>query len=136
MTTVADSMEGRANAALPRPRQAGAHEHPLPDDLVELIAVRFRVLGEPKRIKLLDRLRNGEATVQALVAATGASQQNVSKHLGVLLREGIVGRRKEGNFVHYSIVDHDVFSLCENVCGGLQRRLDALRDIVGPPRDA
>jgi DNA-binding transcriptional ArsR family regulator len=134
MTTVGDTREGRADAALPGPRQAGAREHPLPDDLVELIAVRFRVLGEPMRIKLLDRMRTGEATVQALVAATGASQQNVSKHLGVLLREGIVGRRKEGNFVHYSIVDPGVFSLCEDVCGDLQRRLDALREIVGPPR--
>ena len=103
MTTVADSREGRANAALPRPRQAGAHEHPLPDDLVELIAVRFRVLGEPMRIKLLDRLRNGEATVQALVAATGASHQIFSKHLRVLLDAGIVSRSKHGNHVRYSI---------------------------------
>jgi len=132
MTIATDTGEGGANAAVPRPQQTGVHEHPLPDDLVELIAVRFRVLGEPMRIKLLDRLREGEATVDSLVAATGASQQNVSKHLGVLLREGIVGRRKDGNYVHYSIVDHGVFALCASVCGDLQRRLDALRDIVGP----
>ncbi len=60
--------------------------HPLPDPLVELIAQRFRVIGEPMRIKLLDRLRDGPATVGELVAALGASQQNVSKHLGVLHR--------------------------------------------------
>ena len=70
--------------------------HPLPDALVELIARRFRVLGEPMRIRLLDRLRDGEATVQELTEALGASQQNVSKHLGVLLDAGIVGRRKDG----------------------------------------
>lgn len=37
--------------------------HPLPDPLVDLIAQRFRIMGEPMRIKLLDRLRDGEATV-------------------------------------------------------------------------
>jgi DNA-binding transcriptional ArsR family regulator len=94
--------------------------------LIERIAERFRVLGEPMRIKLLEALREGEASVQDLQEATGASQQNVSKHLGVLLRAGIVGRRKEGNFSVYSIVDPMVFSLCEEVCGGMRRELDAL----------
>ena len=69
--------------------------HPLPDALVELIAQRFRVIGEPMRIRLLDRLRDGAATVQELTEATGASQQNVSKHLGVLLQAGIVSREKQ-----------------------------------------
>ena len=59
--------------------------HPLPDLLADLIAQRFKVLSEPMRIKLLDRLRGGDATVQELQQALGASQQNVSKHLGVLL---------------------------------------------------
>jgi DNA-binding transcriptional ArsR family regulator len=94
--------------------------------LVELIAERFRILSEPMRIMLLDALREGEATVQELQEATGASQQNVSKHLGVLLRSGIVARRKEGNFSVYSIADEAVFSLCEEVCGGLRRQLSEL----------
>ena len=100
--------------------------HPLPAPLAELIAERFRILGEPMRIKLLDALREGEATVQDLEEATGASQQNVSKHLGVLLRAGIVARRKQGNFSIYSIADEAIFSLCEEVCGGLQRQLSEL----------
>jgi DNA-binding transcriptional ArsR family regulator len=100
--------------------------HPLPAPLVELIAERFRVLSEPMRIRLLDALREGEATVQELEAATGASQQNVSKHLGVLLRSGIVARRKEGNFAVYAILDEAVFALCEEVCGGLRRQLSEL----------
>ena len=100
--------------------------HPLPAPLAELIAERFRILGEPMRIRLLDALREGEATVQELEEATGASQQNVSKHLGVLLRAGIVARRKEGNFSVYSIADEAIFSLCEEVCGGLQRQLSEL----------
>ena len=105
--------------------------HPLPDDLIELIAERFRVLGEPTRIKLLDRLREGEATVLELTELIGTTQQNISKHLGVLQRAGIVTRRKQGNFANYRIVDEGVFSLCEAVCGSLQKRVESLRELVG-----
>jgi DNA-binding transcriptional ArsR family regulator len=105
--------------------------HPLPEPLVELIAERFRVLGEPMRIRLLDALREAPATVQELQEATGASQQNVSKHLGVLLRSGLVSRSKEGNFSLYAIADEAVFELCEQVCGGLRRQLDEL-DVLVP----
>jgi DNA-binding transcriptional ArsR family regulator len=104
--------------------------HPLPDDLVELIAERFRALSEPTRIKLLDRLREGEATVLELTTLIGTTQQNVSKHLGVLQRSGVVARRKQGNFAYYRIVDEDVFALCDVVCGGLQRRVGTLHELV------
>ena len=104
--------------------------HPLPDDLVELIARRFRVLGEPMRIKLLDRLRQGEATVNELTDALGGSQQNVSKHLAVLTEVGILGRRKERTHVYYRIADDSVFALCEQVCGSVQQQVRALNEIV------
>jgi DNA-binding transcriptional ArsR family regulator len=74
--------------------------HPLPDDLVELIAERFRALAEPTRIRLLDRLRDGEVSVLELSDLVGTTQQNVSKHLVLLQRAGIVARRKEGNFAY------------------------------------
>ena len=99
-----------------------ALSHPLPEPVVDLVAQRFRALGEPLRIRLLEQLMTGEANVQELVTATGAGQQNVSKHLGVLLHAGIVGRRKEGNFVHYRIVDEVVYTLCEQVCDSLARQ--------------
>jgi DNA-binding transcriptional ArsR family regulator len=105
--------------------------HPLPAELVELIAQRFRALAEPTRIKLLDQLREGEATVLELTAAIGTTEQNVSKHLGVLRRAGIVARRKQGNFSLYSIDDEGVFTLCEHVCGSLQRRFEALSELTG-----
>jgi DNA-binding transcriptional ArsR family regulator len=100
--------------------------HPLPQPLAELIAQRFRVLGEPMRIKLLDRLRQGDATVTELHYALGASQQNVSKHLGVLLRAGLVSRTKQGTAARYAIADEGVFKLCDDVCGGLRRQLSEL----------
>jgi len=107
--------------------------HPLPDDLVELIAARFRVLGEPTRIRLLDVLRDGEATVLELTACVATTQQNVSKHLGLLQQSGLVARRKHGNFVSYRIADPTVYTLCEAVCGSLRDRYDALRGITAPP---
>ena len=84
------------------------------------------------RIRLLDRLRDGEATVQELTTALSASQQNVSKHLQVLLDAGIVGRRKDGNFAYYSVADHGVFALCEHVCGSMRRQLGELSALVSP----
>ncbi len=104
--------------------------HPLPDPLVELIARRFRVIGEPMRIRLLDCLREGEATVLELTDALDASQQNVSKHLQVLLEAGIVGRRKQGTYAYYSIADEAVLALCEQVCGSLQRQFADLNALV------
>ena len=104
--------------------------HPLPDDLVELIARRFRAVGEPMRIRLLDQLRDGEATVGELSDALEASQQNISKHLAVLADAGILGRRKEGNHVFYRIVDEGVLTLCEDVCGSLQQQLKSLSALV------
>jgi DNA-binding transcriptional ArsR family regulator len=108
--------------------------HPVPDELVELIARRFRAIGEPMRIKLLDRLRDGEATVNELSEAIGASQQNVSKHLALLAEAGILGRRKDGNRVYYRIADEGVFKLCEDVCGSIQEQLASLSELVGEVR--
>ena len=105
--------------------------HPLPDAMVELIARRFRVIGEPMRIRILDRLRGGEATVAELTQSLGTSQQNVSKHLGVLHDAGILGRRKRGTHTLYAIADASVLGLCEQVCGGLQRQFSELAELVG-----
>jgi DNA-binding transcriptional ArsR family regulator len=104
--------------------------HPLPEPLVELIAQRFRVIGEPMRIRILDGLRDGPATVGELRDRLGTTQQNVSKHLGVLHQAGIVGREKRGNHTVYSIADETVFDLCEQVCGGLRRRIAELDGVL------
>jgi DNA-binding transcriptional ArsR family regulator len=106
--------------------------HPLPEPLIELVAQRFRVLGEPMRIRLLDRLREGDATVGELQQALGASQQNVSKHLGILHAAGMVSRTKQGNSTRYAISDPSVFELCDQVCGGVRRQLQELEAILQP----
>jgi DNA-binding transcriptional ArsR family regulator len=103
---------------------------PLPAPLVEHIAGRFKALSDPKRIEILDRLRNGERSVSELVAEVGGSQQNISKHLATLHAEGVVGRRKEGTRVLYRIEDEGVLDLCEHVCGSLERRVSELRELI------
>jgi DNA-binding transcriptional ArsR family regulator len=105
--------------------------HPLPEPIVELVARRFRVIGEPMRIRILDRLRDGEATVAELTEHLATSQQNVSKHLGVLHEAGILSRRKDGTSTLYAIADESVLALCEQVCGGLQRQFSDLAELVG-----
>ena len=97
---------------------------------MELLARRFHVLGEPMRIRLLDQLRDGEATVHDLAAGADASQQNVSKHLNVLFEAGIVARRKAGTQVYYRVVDEGVFELCASVCGSVQRHVSGLNAML------
>lgn len=110
--------------------QSPATPHPLPGPLVDVIAQRFRVLGEPMRIRLLDRLRESDASVTELQEALGASQQNVSKHLGILHAAGVVSRTKHGTTVRYAISDPGVFDLCDQVCGSVRRQLSELDAIL------
>ena len=97
---------------------------------MELIAQRFRIIGEPMRIRMLDALRDGPMTINELAEALGASQQNVSKHVGVLAQAGIVGREKDGTRVRCFIADASVFELCELVCGGLRQQVAELDQLL------
>jgi DNA-binding transcriptional ArsR family regulator len=103
-------------------------------DLAEMIAARLRVIGDPNRIRILDQLRDGERSVAHITERLGTSQQNASKHLGILLQAGIVSRRREGTSSYYGVADEGVFALCEQVCGGLQMQLAGLTAMVGGTR--
>jgi ArsR family transcriptional regulator len=96
----------------------------LNDEALEQIAARFRVLGEPSRLRLLRELRAGPRAVGQLVKATGLTQANASRHLQGLHDAGILGRRKEGLSVLYHIADLGVLDLCHLVCGGIRRSLE------------
>ncbi len=88
--------------------------------LMAEVAERFKALGEPARLQLLQALRTGERAVSELVALTGLGQANVSKHLHQLVACGYLARRKEGTFVYYSIASDDVFALCDVMCGRIE----------------
>jgi DNA-binding transcriptional ArsR family regulator len=97
----------------------------LPPQALELIAARFRALGEPIRLRILQTLERGECSVSALALAVGSTQPNISKHLRVLQDVGLVGRRQQGSTVLCSIADPMVFDLCAMVCSGIRDRLQA-----------
>jgi len=99
----------------------------LPPEAIEQVAERFRVLGEPTRLRLLDAMRHGERSVGDLVEAMDAGQANVSKHLRLLHAAGLVGRRREGTTVYYHLSDPSVFQLCDLVCGRLEATHDRRR---------
>lgn len=70
--------------------------HALSQDLLVIIAERFKALGEPVRLRLLNELRDGERSVTELVEATKLGQANVSRHLHILYTSGLLVRRREG----------------------------------------
>lgn len=104
---------------------------PLEIKSLALIAGRFRVLGDPLRLQLLHLLGDREMSVGTLVEASGASQANVSKHLQILLRAGLVQRRKEGLLAFYRVVDPSIFQLCDLVCGRLSEQFQEDLTAIG-----
>ena len=92
----------------------------VPTDLLAAAAARFRLLGDPTRLRLLRALYSAdELTVRALSEATGQSQQNTSKHLRQLAEAGVVDGRRDGLHVHYRITDPTLRRLCDLVCDSL-----------------
>lgn len=97
----------------------------LTPEVLALVAERFKALGEPARLQLLVCLRGGEHSVTELVEETGLGQANVSKHLQMLHTLNYVTRRKEGLHVYYALADRTVFTLCDIMCGRIERDLAA-----------
>jgi DNA-binding transcriptional ArsR family regulator len=104
------------------PKQPAHRE--LSDQALDLIARRFKALSESSRLKLIHALRSAELSVSGLVAETGLTQANASRHLQLLVEVGILKRRKVGLNVIYAIADRGIFDLCETVCGSVQKRLE------------
>ncbi len=92
----------------------------LTDAALELIAGRFRALGEPMRLRLLSLILTGERTVGQLVEELASSQANVSKHLGILRQAGMIGTRKEGLSTVCFVSDPIAMQLCELMCNHLR----------------
>lgn len=106
----------------------------LTPEALKRVAQRFRVLGEPTRLQIIQVLFDGELTVQEIIDRTGTGQANASKHLSILAGEGILARRKEGLFVHYRIADESIYELCELVCGALSARFERAHADFGGAR--
>jgi DNA-binding transcriptional ArsR family regulator len=89
---------------------------PIPDEFLDLMAEKFRMLSDPTRLAILRALMAGERGVSQVIAETGRNQANVSKHLKMLAEAGLVARRKAGLRVLYRLADPLVERLCKLVC--------------------
>jgi DNA-binding transcriptional ArsR family regulator len=94
-------------------------------EALQMVAARFRALGEPIRLRILQTLERGETCVTEVASLVGSTQPNISKHLRVLQDAGLIKRRQAGTSARYSIADEMVFELCEMVCSRLRDRLEA-----------
>ena len=98
--------------------------------MLDRVAQRFKILGEPIRLQLLNQLMvRGEMNVMQLVEAVEQQQANVSKHLNIMAREGLLDRRKEGLNVYYSIADPTIHGVCMLVCGRLKDEIESTQEI-------
>ena len=91
----------------------------LPEEALEQVAARFRVLSSPSRLRILNALMGGPRCMGELVALTGLEQSNLSRHVAALERGGCVARRREGQRVLVDVVDPTLKPLCGLVCGAL-----------------
>ncbi len=101
------------------------------EELIGLVATRFKVLSEPIRLQMLQQLETGRLGVTELANAVSSTQPNVSKHLRIMQDAGIVSRKQEGNTVYYSIADPSIFALCDLVCNSLKSNLAKQNAVFG-----
>lgn len=92
----------------------------VPDDLLETMGAKFRLIGEPTRLAILHALMGGvEKNVGQIVAETGRTEVNVSRHLKQLAKGKMLARRKAGLQVLYRLTDPVIEKVCRLVCGSL-----------------
>lgn len=102
----------------------GATMKELPPEAMSLVAAYFQVLAEPTRLRILDLLRHGERNVGELAQICGYTAANISRHLSLMTRQGMVARDVRGANVYYRLTDESVDALCDLVCGNIARRLE------------
>lgn len=95
---------------------------PLSETQLEEVARRFRTLGVPSRLRVLDALMAGPLSMTDLAEATGLTQSNLSRQVTELEQAGCVERTRLGREVEVSISDPSLRRLCELVCGALEER--------------
>lgn len=114
-------------------RKRTREREPTPE-LLERIAERLKALADATRLRILHTLGAGEMVVSDLVQRVGGSQANVSKHLAILRRLGVVASRREGVFVYYRVVDPTALEICRTVCDALEDRAAADRQVLSDAR--
>ena len=112
-------------------KNAKANAAVLGEAQLQAVAALFATLSEPSRLRILQVLEAGPASVAEIMQATGMKQANASKQLGILHAAGVLGREKAGNSAIYSIRMPLVFDLCGLVCNGLREEAEAKLKMLG-----
>jgi DNA-binding transcriptional ArsR family regulator len=99
-------------------------------ELFARIADRLKALADPTRLRILHFLEHDEHRVSDVLAAVGGSQGNVSKHLALMRRSGLLASRREGTSIFYRVADQTAFDICRMVCDVLEQRADAERTLL------
>jgi DNA-binding transcriptional ArsR family regulator len=97
----------------------------------DLVASYFSVLSEPTRLRIMHAICEQEKTVSQIVEELGATQTNISRHLNLMHRSGVLARRKEGNQVYYRAADPAMVEICRSVCNRIAARLDEKKPLRG-----
>jgi DNA-binding transcriptional ArsR family regulator len=111
--------ESRRTPAAPRCRKDAASR----GAAAELLALHFRTLAEPMRIRILQLLQDGEQTVSNIAAALEATQPNISRHVHILRDGGLIALRHEKTAVYCAIRDPDALAACDLVCRSIGEHL-------------
>ena len=101
------------------------------DHAFDAVASVFGMLSEPMRLRIMHVICEQEKTVSQIVEETGATQTNVSRHLNLMHRGGVLARRKEGNQVFYRAADAEMVDICRRVCGRIAGQLDDKKPLRG-----
>jgi len=81
--------------------------------IYELHAEVCKILANPKRLEILNHLRDSEMTVSEIVERIGAPKANISQHLAVMRQKGIVTARRKGVNIYYRISNPKVIQACD-----------------------
>lgn len=95
------------------------------DQVFDSVAELFSVLSTPIRLKIISAVCNGEKNVSELLAAINTTQPNMSQHLSMLYRSGILAKRREGTQMYYRLQSERVATLCRAVCTQVAIELEA-----------
>ncbi|MEN9844627.1 MAG: hypothetical protein RLZZ612_2456 [Pseudomonadota bacterium] len=90
----------------------------------ELAAELFGVLATPMRLRILSALCDQEKSVSQLLSEIDTTQPNLSQHLNVLYRTGVLAKRKEGTQVIYRVQSEQAVNLCRTVCTQIAIEMD------------
>lgn len=90
----------------------------------ELAAALFAVLATPMRLRVLSALCVREKSVNELLLEIDTTQPNLSQHLAVLYRTGVLSKRKQGTQVIYRVQSEKAIALCRSVCTQIAIELD------------